>query len=183
MRRWRREFQMVTIPRKKLVPGKSFYFAGVMVLIIGILEGYAYTRAGSVPQNMTATQASLDSRSSKHWVRLTGLQLDCARPVQEIENGKVSRTFYTATDNTKHAVFIVDYEGNCDATAVRTYDGMLESNAGDYIVKQLSAAGVSVPAGDVRHLTVGDTPASTMKAAVFFAVAGAITLAVTWWTR
>jgi len=175
---------MGAFAKRKFVPGKSFYFASVMFILIGLAEGYEYSRAGSAPQSMTAMQAAaLDPRSGKHWVHLTGLQLDCAKPVREMENDRVSRILYTATDETKKAVFVVDYDGACDTSAARAYDGMLEPSAGDYILREMSAAGVEVPPGDVPHLTVGDTPSSTLKLGFFFAGAGAAALVATWWSR
>lgn len=62
--------------KMKLVPGKSFYFAGIMFMIIGMIVGFQYTRIERSPRVATTQEsvAVLDQQKGKHWVRITGLE-------------------------------------------------------------------------------------------------------------
>ncbi len=176
---------MPDMPKRKLVAGKSFYFGGVMILVIALIEGFEYSRLESTPRNMTARESvsELQTSSRKHWVQMTGLQLDCSKPVQEMENGKVSRTFYIATDEAKQQTFIIEYDGACTSDSAHSYQGMLEPATVDYISKQISAAGVTLPAGRIPYLEVGDNPAGLLHAAVVFSGLGLLVLGGAWWSR
>lgn len=170
--------------KMKLVPGKSFYFAGIMFMIIGMIVGFQYTRIERSPRVATTQEsvAVLDQQKGKHWVRITGLELDCSKPIQDLDNGKVVRTFYLAADHATQRTFIVETNG-CSADPAQPYEGMLESYAGDYILKTIAGRGVSLAADSSPHLSVGETPSGELHAALLFLVLGSAGLVATWWTR
>ena len=169
---------------KKLVPGKSFYFAGIMFMIIGVILGYQYTRIERSPRAVTPQEslAVLSQQRGKHWVRITGLQLDCAKPIQDMDNGKLVRTFYLAADHATQRTFIVEANG-CNSDPAQAYEGMLEPYAGDSILRTIAGSGVSLSSDTSPHLSVGATPSGELQAALLFTVLGSIALVVTWWSR
>lgn len=175
---------MVALPRKKLVLAKRYYYFGIAMILLGLFCVYEYSLQEKSPRVVTASQAAaLLAESNKHWVRLSGLQLDCAKAIEETKDGKVERTFYIATEETKQNVFIVENNGTCNADPSFAYQGVLERDAGDYIKKEIAGAGVSLPGGSVPHLSVGQTPFGSLQAAIALCLFGFLAMGGTWWSR
>lgn len=171
--------------KTKVVLGKSYYFVSVLILIVAAEQGYEYLRMESTPVNMTAHQAALElqTKAQKHWVSLTGLQIDCAKPVQEMEKGKVSRIFYAATDDTKEHTFVIEYKEACSTDPARAYQGVLEPGTVEFISNQFASAGIALPAGRVPYMEVGSNPAGLKQVAAIFAGCGLISMFGVWWSR
>jgi hypothetical protein len=99
-----------------------------------------------------------------------------------MDNGKVVRTFYLAADHATQSTFIVETNG-CSTNPAQPYEGMLEANAGDYILKTIARSGASLAADSSPHLSVGQTPSGELHVAVIFFALGSAALVATWWAR
>jgi hypothetical protein len=175
---------MPLIARRKVVLSRYYYFIAALIIAMGLAEGYSYSRLESSPRTTTAQELGslFEARRGKHWVRISGLQIDCSRAIEQTKDGKVSRTFYTAIGGNEPMIIVED-SSPCDADPSHPHEGMLEPNAGDYVLRQIAGAGVSVPAGDVPRLAVGDTPASSLHAAMIFVGCGIVAVGGVWWSR
>ena len=170
--------------KRTVILGKSFYFGGVAFVVLAAYLAYTYVAMGSAPRHVTPAQAAeaLRERGGKQWVSLSGLTVDCGKPVKEEENGKVTRTFYIARD-AGGETFVLNIPGACDPSPAHVYEGTLES-AADYALNQIRTAGISVPeTARIPYVDVGGTPASDLKLAIGFAVAGILVLILTWNSR
>lgn len=170
----------------RFVPGRAAYFTAVCFLAIGGFEAYSYLAMGSSPRELDAARgASLfNSRSSKQWVRLSGLSIDCSTEVRELRDGKVSRRFYMGTDVGGRERFVVHLVQACVPDSSQVYEGVLEETTVEFILTQLSAAGLAVKSGDrIPYFRVGETSSDTMSAALLFSALGLSAGFAIWWGR